>query len=120
MWGWWNCFPAAVCAVGLLAIPPPLPPAHLLRPAVSVFIDIAAAADGAPDLAAALSSQQAYIQDVLGDAAMQPASQLPATATVLESEAYALAGGSGEEGAKAEFTLLLTRRQIRDKYVTRR
>jgi hypothetical protein len=85
-------------------------------PAVNVYIAIkaAAAADGsssggesaALDLSAVLASQAAYLRESLGVPVL-PASQQPAEEAVLDSEEHELGGQEG--GAKAEFTLLLTR-----------
>lgn len=69
-----------------------------------MYIDIKPAAAGAPDVAAALASQEEYVRSSLG-APIQPASQQPADEAVLGSEEHSL---GGEEG-KAEFTLVLTR-----------
>ncbi|KAL4432409.1 hypothetical protein ABPG77_001708 [Micractinium sp. CCAP 211/92] len=72
--------------------------------AVAVYIDVKPAAAGAPDVAAALASQEEYVRSSLG-VPIQPASQQPADEAVLGSEEHSL---GGEEG-KAEFTLVLAR-----------
>lgn len=75
--------------------------------AVHVYIELAAAAaaPGAPDVAAALASQAGYVRESLG-VAILPASQRPAEeGEELGREQHEL---GGEEG-KAEFTLVLTR-----------
>lgn len=69
-----------------------------------MYIDVKPAAAGAPDLAAALSSQEEYVRSSLG-VPIQPASQQPAEEAVLGSEEHSLGGDDG----KAEFTLVLTR-----------
>lgn len=77
--------------------------------AVHVYIAIKAAAagsgsGGAPDLAAVLSSQAAYVRESLG-VDILPASQQPAEEVEVGREEHELGG----EEARTEFTLVLTR-----------
>lgn len=71
---------------------------------MNVWIEHGAAAAGAPDVAAALAGQAAYVQDALG-VPIQPAAQQPAAEEVLATEEHSLGGAA----AAAEFTLRLTR-----------
>lgn len=71
-----------------------------------MYIEVTAAPAGAPDLAAVLAAQAAYVQESLG-VPILPSSQRPAEeGEELGREEHELAG---EGGAAAQFTLVLTR-----------
>ena len=69
-----------------------------------MFFEVTSAAPGAPDVAAALASQEGYVRESLG-AAILPASQQAAGQEVVGSEEHSLGG----EDARVEFVLTLTR-----------
>lgn len=100
--------PASPDPLPLRSPPPPFPPPKPCQPpppcAVHAYIELQPAPAGGPDLAAALSSQAAYVQESLGTP-IQPASQRPAGEEELGREEHELGGDEG----RAQFTLVLTR-----------
>ncbi len=71
---------------------------------MSVFIQVTAAATGAPDVVAALASQEEYVRESLG-APILPTSQQPSAQDAVGSEEHTL----GAEEASVTFVLSLVR-----------